>query len=244
MQVWNVLRAARWKCRTQKSPSDHHRINLSGYIFAIKALIDNRKKHLNSNVSLHMFSQYGELRPTSGWDLLASLGHPCKCQRVSRLGSVTARHSGSGRQPNFAALNRGRHLYSTGRPSHWALAHISSYSCIVKNKNYKLLWSFLRRCIHNSCIGLHWRKDCCDSSVYSGGWFQRRVMRFVLWCRQRHCNIISPYLCLYFYGWGAYIAAVTVTNNLLIEKHQFCGLRIHQLTITRHRCTFNCAAVA
>ena len=26
-------------------------------------------------------------------------------QRVSRLGSVTARHSSSGRQPNFAALN-------------------------------------------------------------------------------------------------------------------------------------------
>ena len=29
-----------------------------------------------------------------------------------------------GRQPNFAALNRGRHLYSAGRPSSWALAHI------------------------------------------------------------------------------------------------------------------------
>ena len=27
-----------------------------------------------------------------------------------------------GRQPNFAALNRGRH--SAGRPSRWALAHI------------------------------------------------------------------------------------------------------------------------
>jgi len=27
-------------------------------------------------------------------------------------------------QPNFAALNRGRHLYSAGRPSRWALAHI------------------------------------------------------------------------------------------------------------------------
>jgi len=26
-----------------------------------------------------------------------------------------------------AALNRGRHLYSAGRPSRWALAHISSY---------------------------------------------------------------------------------------------------------------------
>ena len=28
---------------------------------------------------------------TNGWDPLASLGHPCKFQRVSRLGSVTAR---------------------------------------------------------------------------------------------------------------------------------------------------------
>jgi len=42
----------------------------------------------------------------------------------SRLGSVTARHSNSGRQTNFAALNRGRHLYSAGGPSRWALAHI------------------------------------------------------------------------------------------------------------------------
>jgi len=31
----------------------------------------------------------------------------------------------SGRQPNFAALNRGRHLCSAGRPSRWALAHTS-----------------------------------------------------------------------------------------------------------------------
>jgi len=33
-------------------------------------------------------------------------------------------HGTSGRQPNFAALNRWRHLYSAGRPSRWALAHI------------------------------------------------------------------------------------------------------------------------
>jgi len=32
--------------------------------------------------------------------------------------------SSSGRQPNFAALNTGRHLCSAGRPSGWALAHI------------------------------------------------------------------------------------------------------------------------
>jgi len=28
-----------------------------------------------------------------------------------------------------AALNRGRHLYSAGWPSRWALAHISSFCC-------------------------------------------------------------------------------------------------------------------
>ena len=72
----------------------------------------------------HMSPQYGELRPTSGGDRFVSLGHPYEFQRVSRLGSVTARYSSSGRQPNFAALNRGRHLHSAGRPLRWALAHI------------------------------------------------------------------------------------------------------------------------
>jgi len=31
---------------------------------------------------------------------------------------------GSGRQPNFAALNRGSHICSAGQPSRQALAHI------------------------------------------------------------------------------------------------------------------------
>ena len=56
MQVWNVLRAALWKYRTQKSrhksPSGHHRTTLSGYIFATKAYIDNWGKNLlSSNIS-------------------------------------------------------------------------------------------------------------------------------------------------------------------------------------------------
>ena len=53
-------------------------------------------------------------------------------------------HSSSGRQPNFAALNRGRHLYSAGRPSRWALARISSFNLFLAsmstnmvNKNYQ-----------------------------------------------------------------------------------------------------------
>jgi len=56
MHVWNVLHAPCWKFRTQKlrqkSPSAHHRTSFSGYIFAIKAHVNNRKKSLlNSNIS-------------------------------------------------------------------------------------------------------------------------------------------------------------------------------------------------
>jgi len=40
---------------------------------------------------------------------------------------ITARYSSSRRQPNFGALNRGRHLYLAGRPSRWALAHIYNF---------------------------------------------------------------------------------------------------------------------
>jgi len=67
--------AGRKKSR-QKSPSGHHRTNLSGYIFATKAHIDNRKKIVKQQYVLQMSSQYGEHRPTSGWDRLAGLGHP------------------------------------------------------------------------------------------------------------------------------------------------------------------------
>jgi len=64
-----VLHGARWKYGTQKScqksPSRHHRTTLSGYIFATKARIDNRKKSLlSSNISStcpHNMVNFGEL---------------------------------------------------------------------------------------------------------------------------------------------------------------------------------------
>ena len=62
--------------KSPKSPSGHHRTTLSGYIFATKAHIDNRKKLVKQQYVLQMSPQYGELRPTSGWDRFVSLGHP------------------------------------------------------------------------------------------------------------------------------------------------------------------------
>jgi len=140
MQVWNVLHAACWKCRSEKIaknwPSGHQHTTLSGYIFATKAHIGNGKKLVKQQYLPNMSLQYGELRPTSGWDRFVSLGHPCKFQQVSRLGSVTARHSSIGHQPNLAALNRERHLYLAGRPLRWALAHISSILCISVTQKF------------------------------------------------------------------------------------------------------------
>jgi len=89
-----VLHAARWKCRTQKSPKICHLGTIAQLCRAISS------------------QQFG------------SLGHPIKFQWVSHCGSITARHSGSGHQPNFAALNRGRHLYLAGWPSCSASAPI------------------------------------------------------------------------------------------------------------------------
>ena len=74
------------------------------------------RKLLNSNISstcLYNMVNFGLLAAEIRWRVLA----PSKFERVSRFGSVIARHSRSGRQPNFAVLSRGRHLYSTGRPS-------------------------------------------------------------------------------------------------------------------------------
>jgi len=128
MQVSNVLHVACWKYRMQKKwrkklPSGHHRTALLGWIFATEACISNRKNLLHQYL-LHTSPQYGELWPTSVWNRFGSLGHPSEFQRLSLLGSVTARHPGSGREPNFLALNYVRHVYLARRPSRWALTNI------------------------------------------------------------------------------------------------------------------------
>ena len=122
-----MLHAARCKCRTQKkspkSPSGHHRTTLSGYIFATKACIDNRKNLVSSNISPtcpHNTPKFGPLAAEICWRVwgtptnfnwfrvLAALLHGTLVVGVSQT----------------AALNRGCHLYSAGRPSLWALAHV------------------------------------------------------------------------------------------------------------------------
>jgi len=110
----------------KKSPFWHHRTTLLGYIFGTKACIDNQKENLlNSNtystcpdnmVNFGLLTAeicwpvWGIPANFNGFRVLAALLHGTPAVGVSQT----------------AALNRGRHLYLAGRPSRWALAHISS----------------------------------------------------------------------------------------------------------------------
>jgi len=222
MQVWNVLHAARWKYNTQKSaknsPSGYHPTTLSGYIFATKACIDNRKKNLlNSNIS-STCPHNMELRPTNGWGLLASWGHPCKFQWVSHLGSVTARHSIIGRQPNFAALNRGRHLYSAGQPSHWALAHVSSFAYnFPKCWPINTMWQLQSKqfCTRTCCTInytyhtiKHWLTNCGKSDEQ---WCLLSNM-FKYLCFAVFCNIMRNLK-----------EAICTCTNIIVQIHYVCS---------------------
>ena len=131
-----MLHGARCKYRTQKvvkkSPSVNHRTNFSGYISATKARINNRKKLLSSNISstcLHNMVNFGPLAAEivslvwgtpanfNGFRVLAALLHGTPVVGVSQT----------------AALNRGRHLCSAGRPSGWVLAHILVVQNLARN---------------------------------------------------------------------------------------------------------------
>jgi len=114
--------AANTGCK--KSPSRHHRTTLSGHIFATKECIDNREKNLSSsNTSSTCPDNMVNFGP-----LTAEIGSEVWGTSANSTGFASWQSyctaSSSGRQLNFAALNRGRHLCSAGRPSRWALAHI------------------------------------------------------------------------------------------------------------------------
>jgi len=73
MQVWNVLHAAWLKYRTQKiaknSPSAHHRTNCRAISSQLRHVSSRQsEKIVKQQYLLQMSPQYGELRPTSGWD--------------------------------------------------------------------------------------------------------------------------------------------------------------------------------
>ena len=106
----------------KKSVSAHHRTTLSGYIFATKARIDDRKKTLlSSNISPTCPYNMVNFDPLAAEIISLVRGTPVNFNGFRVLAALL--HS------QTAALKRGLHMYSAGRPSRWALAHISSFLC-------------------------------------------------------------------------------------------------------------------
>jgi len=132
-----LKRAARGSLKIQdaniakKSPSVHHRTTLSGYIFATKACIDSQKKNLlSSNISSTCPDNMVNFGPLAAEICRRVWGTPANFNGFRVLAALLHGIPVFGRQPNIAPLNRGRHIYSAGRPSHWA-AHILVLGLVI-----------------------------------------------------------------------------------------------------------------
>jgi len=71
----------------KKVAKNRHLGTIAQICWAISSQLSHVSTIGKSSDVLHMSPQYGERQPISGWDRSGSLRHPCKFQRVSRLGN-------------------------------------------------------------------------------------------------------------------------------------------------------------
>jgi len=107
MQVWKCAARDSLEIQDAKMMQKNRHLNIIAQLCrAISSQLRHvstiGKKFVKRQYLLQTSSQYGELRPTDGWDRFGGLGHPSKFQRVSRLAFVTAATSLIGGQPNCA----------------------------------------------------------------------------------------------------------------------------------------------
>ena len=133
----------------------------------------SEKNLLSSNTSSTCPDNMVNFGPLYGWDPFGSLGTPtnfngfCVWQRYCTASS-------SGRQPNFAALNRGRHLCSAGQPSGWAFAHI-----LVIHILYNRTWFISQFCSAMSSSP-RWLSGWSTPLPRERRWFKSRLHHFPL----------------------------------------------------------------
>ena len=86
-----------------------------------------------------MSLQHGELHPLTAEILSLVWGTPGNFNRFLVLAALLHGNLVVG-VSQTAALNRGRHLYSAGRPSRWAFAHIFSVGNLLLFAAVKEFW--------------------------------------------------------------------------------------------------------
>jgi len=138
-----VLLAARCKYRTQKSsqksPSGHHRTTSSGYIFATKARIDNRKKNLlSSNMSSTCTHNMVNFGPLAAEIVSLVWGTPANFNGFRVLAcSVTARHLvvGVSQTEQMAPLIFGRAAITLGIGAHSSFRlNLTEFRCKLSSR--------------------------------------------------------------------------------------------------------------
>ena len=116
----------------KKSPSGHHPTTLSGYIFATKACIDNRKKNLlSSNISSTCPHNMVNFDPLAAEIVSLVWGTPGNFNGFRVFGSMTAWQSSSGHQPNCGVEQRAPPIFSRAAITLGIRPHSSSacYGC-------------------------------------------------------------------------------------------------------------------
>jgi len=150
MQVWNVLHAARWKYRSQKSPKNCHLRTIAQLCPAAYSQLRHvstiGKKLLSSNIAStcpHNMANCGPIS-NNGWDRFGSLRNPSKFQRVWRLAFVTAATSLTGGQPNLSP----------------ALVHYITYTfsrAVALWRNFATSKIYIRS---KCCVLQYWQRYC------------------------------------------------------------------------------------
>jgi len=131
-----------------------------GTIAQICLAISSQLKHVSTigktvkeQYFLHMCLQCGELRPTNGCDLLGSLGHPSKFQRVSRLGFVTAATSLTGLESHISVHD----VSPSPALVDYIYCTFGGGGCCMLTEFCQLQNSL---CVPKSCVLVYWQRYC------------------------------------------------------------------------------------
>jgi len=140
----------------KNSPFAHHRTTLSGYIFAMKACIDNRKKNLLNSHSFFTcpdnMVNFGSLTPEVRWRVW---GTPANFNRFRILASLL-------HQRRSTEVNQTLHGVW---PSPGLIHYIYVFEILTQR-------NFARCKIHfasKSCVLLHWRSYCTALEQWASG---------------------------------------------------------------------------
>jgi len=145
VHVWNVLHAAGWKYRTQNlrqtTPPARHNTTLSGYIFATKARLASlgHPSKFQRVLRIGLVTALKSLLPPNGILPVAKFTlRPNLALSYRPIGSVTARHSGSRRQPKFCGIEQ-------------RAPPILDRAAITLGIDPHCSWFYFPKCLHLKC---------------------------------------------------------------------------------------------